>query len=578
MIRIALSQTNQWVGDIEGNVQRVARAIERARESGADLVAVPELAITGYPPDDLLLKRSFVTANVAALEHLALATREVVAVIGFVEPVADRLYNAAAICHEGVVVGVYRKHHLPNYGVFDEQRYFEPGDSHLLLDTDRGVIGVTVCEDLWEEDGPVVAQGRAGAQLVVNINASPFHKGKLAERTDLLSRRARQAGAAIAYVNSIGGQDELVFDGGSLVVDARGEVVARLPQFRESFAVVEVPLPEVSPVATATGVRREAIALRARVESPLPAPPQAERLEEPEEIYGALCLALSDYATKNGFEKVVLGLSGGVDSALTAAIAADALGADAVLGLILPSAISSSHSRSDAKEVAGALGIEIRELPIATIYDGYLEILDGVFGPQQPGLAEENLQARIRGNLWMFVSNRYGHLALVTGNKSEGACGYATLYGDMAGGFGVIKDLLKNEVYALCRYRNSLSPVIPETVLTKAPSAELREGQKDEDTLPPYDVLDPILEAYIERDASIDEIVQEGADRDIVEKVVAMVDRAEYKRRQAPPGPKVTTKAFGRDRRLPISNAWREGNATPVPPKVAGPQETPPGP
>ena len=570
MIRIALAQLDLWVGDIDGNARRILHSIERAREAGADLLAVPELAVSGYPPDDLLLKRSFIEANVAAVEELARATRGLLAVIGFVEPDGGRLYNAAAICHDGDLVAVYRKHRLPNYGVFDERRYFEAGDSHLLLDTPRAVVGVTVCEDAWYDDGPVVAQGRAGAQVVVNINASPYHKGKLVERSDMLGRRARQSGAAIAYVNLVGGQDELVFDGGSLVVDAEGAVVARLPQFEEHFTVVDTPLPEQKEGAGDPTVLRESIALPARSTAPLPDPPRAPIPEQAEEVYRALCLALSDYVAKNGFDKVVLGLSGGVDSSLTAAIAADALGPGAVLGLLLPSAFSTPHSLIDAKELAANLGIETVEVPIGTIYESYLRLLAETFGDQEAGVAEENLQARIRGTLWMFVSNRYGHLALVTGNKSEGACGYATLYGDMAGGFAVIKDVLKSEVYELCRYRNSVSEVIPRNVLIKPPSAELRPEQRDEDTLPPYDILDPILEAYIERDAGIEQIVAEGHDRATVERVITMVDRAEYKRRQAPPGPKVTTKAFGRDRRLPISNAWRECEDADLPGKIVG--------
>ena len=569
-MRVALAQLNLWVGDISGNADRIARAVDLAREADADILAVPELAVTGYPPDDLVLKRSFVEANIAAIRRLAKSTHGVVAVIGFVDFARDNLYNAAAICHDGELIGVYHKHLLPNYGVFDEQCYFEPGDSHLLLDTPRGVVGVTVCEDAWDDDGPVVAQGKAGAQMIININASPFHKGKLVERAEMLADRARAAEAAIVYVNLVGGQDELVFDGGSLVLDASGDVVARLPQFREEFAVVDVALPAAKEGGGDPAVQRESVELKPTPTTSLPEPSSTPVLDETVEVYRALCLALSDYATKNHFDKVVVGLSGGIDSSLTAVIAVDALGPQAVTGLLLPSQYSTGHSLVDAKELAANLGIETIELPIGVVYDAYLRLLKDVFGEHETGVAEENLQARIRGNLWMFVSNRYGHLALVTGNKSEGACGYATLYGDMAGGFALIKDLFKSEVYALSRYRNSVSEAIPDSVLTKAPSAELRADQKDEDTLPPYDVLDPILEAYIERDAGIDEMAADGHDRATVERVVAMVDRAEYKRRQAPPGPKVTTKAFGRDRRLPISNAWREAASTEVPDKLTG--------
>jgi NAD+ synthase (glutamine-hydrolysing) len=573
-VRIALAQIDQIVGDIEGNSRRISDAIGRAAALGAHMVAVPELAITGYPPDDLLLEPSFVRANMAALERVAGAATEVVAVVGFVEADDERLYNAAAVCHRGEIAAVYRKHLLPNYGVFDERRYFDAGREHVLLDTPEATIGITVCEDAWGDEGPVVVQGRAGAEIVVNINASPFHKGKLAERAEMLAERARRAEASIAYVNLVGGQDELVFDGGSLVISPDGEIVARLPQFEEHFAVVDVPLGS-GRGATNPSVRRVPIELAPSLRAATSPPPTASvfpNLGEDEEIYSALRLALCDYVRKNGFERVAIGLSGGIDSSLTAAIAVDALGPQAVLGVAMPSEFSTSSSITDAKELAANLDIEMLEVPIATIYDAYLRVLDEAIAKKEPALAEENLQARIRGNILMFVSNRYGHLVVATGNKSENACGYATLYGDMAGGFALIKDVLKLEVYSLARYRNSLSPVIPENVLAKPPSAELRHDQKDEDSLPPYDVLDPILEAYIEQAAGIDDIVARGHDRDTVSQVIALVDHAEYKRRQAPPGPKVTVKAFGRDRRLPISNAWRGGGSrpAPLPAKVAG--------
>jgi NAD+ synthase (glutamine-hydrolysing) len=566
-VRIALAQLDLCVGDIEGNAGRVAEAIDRAAREGAQVVAVPELALTGYPPEDLVLKRSFVDANLRALEDVALRARDVLAIVGFVERGDDGLYNAAALCHGGEVAAVYRKHLLPNYGVFDERRYFEPGTDHVLVATDDGVLGVTICEDAWEEDGPVVAQGRAGAQVVVNINASPFHKGRVQERAKMLADRARAAQASIVYLNLVGGQDELVFDGGSLVVGPDGSVRARLDQFEERFAVIEVP-PGSGSVIEEGPVRRIPLPLKP-VDSEAPGLPPPADLSDEEEVYSALVLALRDYVGKNGFENVAVGLSGGIDSSLVAALAADALGPDAVLGVAMPSEFSTSHSVTDAKELAANLGIEMLEVAIAPVYRSYIEGLRTMFGERDMGLAEENLQARIRGNLLMFVSNRYGHLVLATGNKSESACGYATLYGDMAGGFSLIKDVFKQEVYALARYRNSLSPVIPESVLTKAPSAELRPDQRDEDSLPPYNVLDPILEAYVEQGAGIDEIVEQGFDRSTVADVVALVDRAEYKRRQAPPGPKVTVKAFGRDRRLPITNAWREARTRP-PERVVG--------
>ena len=555
MVRVALAQMNQVVGDISGNSERVGAAIERARDEGAQILAVPELAVTGYPPEDLLLKKSFVAANLAAVESLAKQTTDVLTVIGFVEPADGVLYNAAAMCIGGEIKAVYRKQLLPNYGVFDERRYFSSGTEHVLVDTPEGIVGVCVCEDAWSPTGPLVSQGDAGAQLVININASPFHKNKLEERCALLGERARQANASIAYVNMVGGQDELVFDGGSVVVDASGDVVARFPQFTEHFGVVDVPLGE-SRATTSVQVRHIEVDL-ATTESSVTAE-VADVLPDAQEMYEALKLAVADYVRKNGFDKVVIGLSGGIDSTLTAAIAADALGPANVLGIAMPSEYSSSHSIEDAKQLAANLGIEMLEIPISGPFHAFVEVMRDAFGPAESGLAEENLQARVRGNLLMATSNRYGHLVIATGNKSEMACGYATLYGDMAGGFALLKDVFKMEVYALANYRNEVSDAIPANVITKPPSAELRPDQKDSDSLPPYDVLDGILEAYIEQDASLDEIVALGYDPDVVSKVAAMVDRAEYKRRQAAPGPKVTTKAFGRDRRLPITNRWKE--------------------
>ncbi len=557
MLRVALAQLNQTVGDLDGNVERLRRALKEADQAGAQLVAAPELAVTGYPPEDLVFKPSFVAANRAALEEVAGATGDAVAVIGFVDRSGDTLYNAAAVCRQGRVLAIYHKHLLPNYGVFDERRYFRPGRGHTLLDTPAGVIGVSICEDAWEPDGPVVAQGDAGAQVVININASPFHKGKADERIDMLAERARRAGAAIVYVNMVGGQDELVFDGASLVLGPGGELVARLPSFEEQVAVVDVPV-------GSPGGRRHPSVRHLRVDlpearGPAPVPPHADIPEPAAEIYGALVTGLRDYVIKNGFHEVVVGLSGGIDSSLTATVAADALGPDAVLGVLMPSPFSTEHSLSDARRLAAELGIRNALIRIDGIYEAYLDALRGAFGPHPEGVAEENIQARIRGNLLMAVSNRWGHLLVATGNKSEMACGYATLYGDMAGGYALLKDVFKTEVYALARWRNAQTPAIPDNVLTKAPSAELRPDQKDEDSLPPYPLLDGILERYIERDLDIDAIVGDGYDRDTVRRVIELVDRAEYKRRQAPPGPKVTTKAFGRDRRLPITNAWRGG-------------------
>ncbi|MDQ3985060.1 MAG: NAD+ synthase [Actinomycetota bacterium] len=574
MVRMALGQINPVVGDIGGNTDRILDVLERARDGGAQVVAVPELAVTGYPPEDLVFKVNFVEANRKAVDKVAAATEDELAIVGFVDAGHDRLYNAAALCHSGQVLAVYRKHLLPNYGVFDEQRYFEPGRGHTLLETQFGVIGVCVCEDIWFTTGPAISQGDNGAQVVVNINASPFNKAKLQERTKMLSERARRAKASIVYVNTVGGQDELVFDGSSLVIDAEGDTVARLPQFKEEVAIIDVPLGEAGPT-THPEVRRIPIELGDGGREPTPAT-VADPLGDAEEIYEALKLGLRDYVRKNRFQKVVVGLSGGIDSALTAVIATDALGPDQVLGVAMPSEYSTSHSIEDAKQLAANLDIELREIHIADSVNAYGKALESAFGKAEPGLAEENLQARIRGNLLMAISNRYGHLVVATGNKSEMACGYATLYGDMAGGFALLKDVFKTEVYELARYRNTISPVIPERVLTKPPSAELRPNQKDSDSLPPYDQLDPILEAYIEQVASVSQIAEAGHDRETVKRVVELVDRAEYKRRQAPPGPKVTVRAFGRDRRLPITNAWRDLGEAEFPAKVTG--EKRPGP
>ncbi|MBA2725234.1 MAG: NAD+ synthase [Actinobacteria bacterium] len=549
------------VGDIAGNSSRIVEAMARAEDEEAQILALPELAITGYPPEDLLLKSSFIAANRSALEQIAEASGEVLVVVGFVDREDELLYNAAGICARGQLLGLYRKQLLPNYGVFDERRYFSPGVEHLLLDTSEGVVGICICEDAWSPAGPLVSQGDAGAQLVVNINASPFHKNKQEAREQMLCDRARRAGASIAYVNMVGGQDELVFDGGSVVIDPKGEVVWRGPQFTEHFAVIDVPMGEVHGAPSPATKRIEVALVPATPGAPAPSRENSgsnERLSGAPEVYAALSMSLKDYVRKNGFAQVVIGLSGGIDSALTAALAADALGPENVLGVTMPSPFSSGGSVDDSAELARNLGFEMITIPIADLYDSYTGGLEKIFGATEMGLAEENLQARIRGTLLMAISNRYGHLVLATGNKSEMACGYATLYGDMAGGFALLKDVFKTEVYELCQHRNRDGAIIPIAIIEKPPSAELRPDQKDSDSLPPYEVLDAILEAYIEEDAGIAEIVAAGHDPEVVRKVVGLVDRAEYKRRQAAPGPKVTTKAFGRDRRLPITNCWKE--------------------
>lgn len=557
-MRVALAQYDMVVGDIEGNTARILDAIGRATEAGAQVLVLPELTVTGYPPEDLLLKPSFVAASEDAVTEIAGATDAIVTVFGFVQADGGVLYNAAAICQNGAVLGIYRKQQLPNYGVFDEARYFEPGVGHYLFKTQEGVFGVCICEDAWVPNGPLISQGDAGAQIVMNINASPFHKGKVSQREEMLGDRARRAKASIVFVNAVGGQDELVFDGASLVIGPDGAVIARLPQFSDAFAVVDVPLGETREVHGAE-IRRVDIELPS-IGGEVPAAPiLTTPLTGAAEVYEALRFALRDYARKNGFTKAVLGLSGGVDSTLAATIAADALGPDNVLGVLMPSDFSSSHSISDAEELARNLGIETVTIPISEAFDDYLAMLEKVFGPTEMGIAEENLQARIRGNINMAISNRYGHLVIATGNKSEFAVGYATLYGDMAGGFALLKDVFKTEIYELCHYRNAVSQVIPTNVISKAPSAELRPNQKDQDSLPPYEILDGILDLYIEDDLSRQSIIDAGYETAVVDNVLQLVDRAEYKRRQAPPGPKVTTKAFGRDRRLPITNRWREG-------------------
>jgi len=578
-LRIALAQINLTVGDIEGNAGKIARCLERARESRVDVILFPELTLTGYPPEDLLLKPRFVLAARAALQGLLPLTEGLTAVVGFPDR-RDDLYNAAAVLHDGRVAGVYHKTLLPNYSVFDEDRYFAKGDTPLLFErptthpTDSGVrMGVSVCEDIWYPAGPPDAQASAGAEVLLTISASPFTSGKTAGRERMLATRAADNVAVVAYCNLVGGQDELVFDGGSVIIDERGEIVARAPSFREDLVVADVNVGNVfrqrlndprrrknrDAARRAAGFHTVALGLPAAPPGPRTAVPRpiAPRREPSEEVYEALVLATRDYTQKNGFEKVVLGLSGGVDSALVAAIAADAVGPENVVCVSMPSRYSSEHSQTDAAELAGRLGVRLETISIEPAHRAYLEMLAGVVDEGVSDVTDQNLQSRARGNVLMALSNRYGWLVLTTGNKSEMAVGYATIYGDMAGGFAVLKDVPKGWVYRLCRYRNTLGEVIPESILTKAPSAELAPEQRDSDSLPAYDELDAILAAYVERDYSADEIVAQGHDETTVRRVIALVDRNEYKRRQAPPGPKVTGKAFGKDRRLPITNGYR---------------------
>jgi NAD+ synthase (glutamine-hydrolysing) len=555
---LAAAQLNTVVGDLDGNVERIIDAIKAAEADDADLVAFPELALTGYPPEDLLLKPAFVTDNREAFDAVIAATGRAVAVIGFVDRDDDgRLYNAAGVCANGVLLGVYRKRRLPNYEVFDEHRYFVPGTEQLHLYEVAGVsTGVSICEDAWWPGGPIREQADGGARLIVNINGSPYHAGKVEARESALRARADEACSTILYVNMVGGQDELVFDGASLVVSADGEVISRASQYVEELLVTDVEVDDAasSPSLPVVGASSSSSAV-----GPLRRAPMVEPLEPRAEVYGALVLGTRDYVHKNGFTDVVLGLSGGIDSSLVAAIAADALGAEHVHGVLMPSRYSSDHSVSDAELLAGNLGIDHRTIVIEPAFSAMLELLAPSFGDLPPDITEENLQPRIRGMLLMALSNKFGWLVLTTGNKSEMAVGYATLYGDMAGGFAVIKDVWKTMVYDLCEYRNDVEgrEVIPESVLVKPPSAELRPDQVDTDTLPPYPVLDRILDAYIEDDKTAGELIEAGETPELVRRIVRMVDLAEYKRRQAPPGVRVTTKAFGKDRRLPITNHYR---------------------
>ena len=571
-LRLALAQLNLTVGNINGNTEKILTNIDAARNAGADIVVFPELAITGYPPEDLLLKQGFVEDNIAALQKVALATEGITAIVGFVD-VCQEIYNAAAILHNGKIAGIQHKFFLPNYGVFDEDRYFQAGTETQVYTLGGVTFGVEVCEDAWYSEGPHTMQALlGGAHIVIDINSSPFHAGKWRYRERMLGTRATDNTCAIVYLNAVGGQDELVFDGHSLVVDPSGNVIFRCKAFEEQLAIVDVDLSPVVHQRLVDPRRRKAKLITSNVTkvpevmlSPVETHEKNGETSESalppgklEEVYSALVLGTRDYVNKNGFREVVLGMSGGIDSALTACIAVDALGADRVRVLVMPSEFSSDATQSDAELIAANLSIRCDRIVITDIFEAYKRTLSGVFAGTQSGVAEENLQARIRGNLLMALSNKFGSLVLTTGNKSEMACGYSTLYGDMAGGFSVIKDVPKTLVYKLSHYRNQRGHVIPDSIIERAPSAELKPDQKDQDTLPPYEVLDPIIHAYVEEDRSVKEIIAMGFDAETVARVVRMVDRNEYKRRQAPPGVKITPKAFGRDRRLPITNKYRE--------------------
>ena len=567
-LRLALAQINVTVGDLDGNARKILEYLDRALSLRADLVAFPELAVTGYPPEDLVFRPQFVEENLATMRRIVQATQDIVAVFGFVDADPD-IRNAAGVAFDGKLVDVYHKIHLPNYGVFDEDRYFKPGGECPVYVVGGTSVGVNICEDIWQEAGPATVQAAAGAEVIVNINGSPFHLGKRDSREAMLAARALENEVFVAYLNLVGGQDELVFDGGSMVFDPSGRKIAQAAQFEEDLLVVDLEVEE--PLRSRLPSKMEAsvetqdaptvhVSAHANA-SPLPPLARSEPClhDELGEVYAALVTGTRDYVRKCGFDHVLVALSGGLDSSLVAVVAVDALGSENVLGVAMPSRYSSEGSLLDARALADNLGIELRTIPIEGPYSAFLEALSPQFQSAEPDATEENLQARVRGDLIMAVSNKLGWMVLTTGNKSEMATGYATLYGDMSGGFAVIKDVPKTMAYALAEHRNAVGPkpVIPRSVIEKPPSAELRPDQKDVDSLPPYDVLDPILKAYVEEDRGFDEILALGFDEAIVRRVIALVDSNEYKRRQAPPGIKITERNFGRDRRMPIANRYR---------------------
>ncbi|MQG29045.1 MAG: NAD+ synthase, partial [SAR202 cluster bacterium] len=554
--RLALAQINPTVGDIPGNTSKILDYLERAREAGADLVAFPELATTGYPPEDLLFKKSFLIDNVAAMAKIAAASHGIAVVLGYVnivslerpsEEVGPQVTNAAALCYGGKLVDTYHKIFLPNYGVFDEQRYFQKGSECPVYRIGGVGVGVNICEDIWYPVGPTTVQCQAGAELIVNINASPFHAGKRAFRENMIAQRALENGLTVAYVNTVGGQDELVFDGSSIICNTTGGLVARSPAFQEWLLITDLEFPdaaakpsrttssaEAAAVGTVKNVTVSEVALNSR--APLAEQPMSDGMDGPEEVYRALVMGTSDYLRKSGFTKALIGLSGGIDSALTATVAADALGKDNVVGITMPSRYSSEGSISDSKKLAENLGLDLWEVPIEPAHQAFTDMLAERFKGTEANVAEENVQARVRGNVLMTVSNKFGWIVLTTGNKSEMAMGYATLYGDMAGGFAVLKDVPKTTVYELCRWRNrqgrafgTVDDVIPAAIIDKPPSAELRDDQLDADSLPAYEILDPVVEAYVEDDLSYQDMVGQGFDPQVVRQVIAAVDRNEYK-------------------------------------------------
>jgi NAD+ synthase (glutamine-hydrolysing) len=575
-LRIALAQINPTVGDLDGNVSKIIGHLQKAQRLEADLVVFPELAVTGYPPEDLLLKSQFIADNLHALEMIKESASDIAAIVGFVDR-KEALFNAAALIYNRQIIDVYHKVYLPNYGVFDEYRYFRSGTRCPVYRFGNSWIGVNICEDIWYTEGPARLQSTAGATVIININASPYHMGKWKLREEMLSARASENMVTLVYLNTVGGQDELVFDGQSLIIGPDGNILFRGKQFDEDLIVADInPVDRImrsSPPslqkpkmtkAEKAAVQKivvpgKKLSRKRKLISPPLSAGYSGPIDTMEEVYSALILGTSDYVKKNGFNGIVIGLSGGIDSALVASIAVDALGAGNVNGLFMPSPYTSGESREDAYDLAKNLGMRLREVPIHSIMDSYFAVLKKDFSGVPPDVTEENLQARIRGNILMAFSNKFGWLVLTTGNKSEMSVGYATLYGDMAGGFAVIKDVPKTMVYQLCRWKNDYAGriVIPERMFTKAPTAELKPRQKDTDMLPPYSVLDPILKAYIEEDRTFEEILSFGCDIEGTRKVIRMIDSSEYKRRQSPPGIKITQKAFGRDRRFPITNRYR---------------------
>ena len=573
ILRLGLAQINSTVGDLEGNTKKIISYIEKAKSLDCDIVAFPELAITGYPPEDLLFKEKFILRNIEKLNEIAKSCKDIITIVGFVDKDED-IYNGAAILYDGKVVGKYHKHYLPNYGVFDEIRYFQKGNKITLLNINGYKIGISICEDIWYSENPLNLQAIEGAELVININASPFSIGKVKKREELLKVRARDNLIAIGYVNLVGGQDELVFDGNSFVVDPDGNILSKGKSFEEELVIADIDLDKIFRKQLKDNrlrnLRRnykrdsekvEEIKLNYEIKEDKKEIDKKEILEnkEIEDIYKALVLGVRDYIRKNNFEKVVIGLSGGIDSSLTAVIAVDALGKDNVKGILMPSEYTSKESIDDALELAKNLGIQTFTIPIKNIYNEYInELGKFIEFSKEKDISLENLQARIRGNILMAFSNKYGWIVLATGNKSEMSVGYSTLYGDMVGGFAVLKDVLKTKVYELAKYRNSISKVIPDRVLIKPPSAELRPNQKDEDELLPYEILDQIIKLYVEEDIPADDIIKMGYSKEDVKKVIRLIDNNEYKRRQAPIGIKITERAFGKDRRMPITNRYRE--------------------